>query len=74
MLEAWGEMATIPDVSKALVMEEGMKFPDCNRERRKRIRLIPNLCCNSIPCSQVIFLNCSMSTKSNAVHSNCPSE
>lgn len=74
MLEAWGEMAMIPDVSKALVMEGGMKFPDCNKERREHTRLIPNLCYNSIPCSQVIFLNYNMSTKSNAVRSNCPSE
>lgn len=33
MLTAWGEMAMALEVCEALGMEEGMKFPDCNREK-----------------------------------------
>jgi len=37
MLKAWGEMAMVLEVSQALVTEEGMKFPDCNRGRREHM-------------------------------------
>lgn len=39
MLKAWGEMAMTLEVHEALVTEEGMKFPDCNRGRREHLQI-----------------------------------